>query len=259
MTTYKLYGGNIGILVNGRILSKTNQGCPRRIALRNAGIQEPIDERAEITFAIGKALEGVFAKINPTYKMNVRLNEMPQITEKVCYGVECDAYDPNGQVVYELKSVSSTKMLKSVFVHREYKLDNLIQLAQYMMVFDSEEMPIQKGILRYTNTVYDSFTVAKKEHKFAAGDIAEFHAVWNGNVLVVDGKPSPVTQSAIVAFLEYAAWVLESRPKVTDIVKPLDEEGECIACRWCHWREYCEAAEARGYTLDEFIESIIPF
>lgn len=259
MTRFKIAGSNSGILVGGRVLSNSHQGCYRKIALRNAGIQEPLTTRSRLTFAVGRAVEGVFAEEHPTFKINTRLPEMPLITENVALGVEMDGYDVSTCTAYELKSVSSTDKLKDIFVHRHYKLDNAIQLALYMLTMDSDEMPIKQGILQYVCTIYDKFTVAKKEHRFSAGDTAEFKAIWDGNNFLIDGERTPITQAAIVSFLEYGAWVLETRPKVSEIVKPLNEDGESVACMWCHWRDQCQNAEIRGYTLDQFVESCLPF
>ena len=252
-TGFSLAGGNAGLLVNGSILSKKDQPCPRKIVLRQYKIEPAIDRRAAVTFALGRAMEEVFASEHPWCAMNFRLPERPQVTKNVCLGLEADAIDLQRKLLWELKTVSSTSKIKEYLINGEYSLDNAVQMGTYMYLFNALEVPVEQGVLRYTSAIYDSLTVAKVKHRIAAGDVHDFRATWDGDRLLIDGKPSPVTASGISRFIEYMASVLEGDIKFSDVLKP-SFEGEYIACQWCSMRECCNHAEERGFDWEEFIQ-----
>ena len=249
---FKIAGGNIGILTGGQIFSKENQGCPRRIFLRNHKIDEPINEASRITFALGRMMESVFAETHPECKMNVRPPEMLPITKTTVLGLETDAMDVDRYMIWELKTVSSTSKLKDYIIKGDYKLDNVMQLALYLLAFNNDDQQIDYGVLKYTNVVYDSLTVDKIKYSAKPGMSREFRCEWKDGVLLIENKPSRITEKGITRFIEYVAHVLEERPPMKEVLKPTDEEGNNIACHWCYWKSQCAYIDDVGGDWDEF-------
>jgi hypothetical protein len=251
---YSIAGANIGILVNGNILSTQDGCCPKIIYLRNHKVEEPINTRSAVTFALGSLLEGPFAESHPWVQMNLRPKETLLVTDNCGLGLEADGYDKERKIAWELKSVSSTSTLKTVFAEGKYKLPNVIQLACYLLFLDTEDTPMNSGILRYTSVIYDKFTSDKVKYNIKAGDTFNFKVQWEGERLHVDGKPTIITASAISGFVEYVAFVLENNPPANQVLSPVDEEGTKIACQYCHWKNECQAAEQNNLTMQEFVE-----
>jgi hypothetical protein len=255
---FKVSGGNASCLSAGFIHGKTDQGCPRKVILRNYKIEEPINSRSRVTFSLGKALESVFAEENPTCEMGVRLSPMPYVSRSTILGLEADSYNRSKGILYELKSVSSTSVLKDVLVNGAWKEANAHQLALYMLVMNSDEMPIDHGILRYLSVIYDKQTIAKVPHKFAAGDSKEFKFEWVHNKtdsnIHVDGVQTNITAMGSQRHIEYCAWALEEQPKPCELMRPLDSEGKNIACMYCKSRANCDLADSNRLSMKEFIE-----
>lgn len=251
---YSIAGGNAGILVRGCIPSTTSHCCPRVIALRNARIEEPPSKSSSVTFSLGSLLELPFAEANPNVQMNFRPPETLLVTENCGLGLEADGLDRERRLLWELKSISSTKTLKSVFGEGQYKIANVIQLAYYLLFLDSEETPINSGILRYTSVIYDSFTCDKVKYNIKAGDTRDFKVQWNGETLFVDDKPTGITAESISRFVEFVAWVLENNPPVNEVLTPVDESGTRVSCMYCYWREECQCAEQLNLSMQEFMD-----
>lgn len=254
---FKVSGGNAACLSAGFIHGKTDQGCPRKVILRNYKIEEPINTRSRVTFSLGKALESVFSEENPTFEMGIRLSPMPYVSKSTILGLEADSYDRKRGVLYELKSVSSTSVLKDVLVNGAWKEANAHQLALYMLVMNSEEMPIDHGILRYLSVIYDKQTIAKVPHKFAAGDFKHFKFEWvhgkTDSNIHVDGVQTNITATGIQRHIEYCAWALEEQPHPCELMRPLDSEGKNIACMYCPFRLNCDLADSNRLTMQDFL------
>lgn len=258
--------GNAGILVKGFIPSSSNQACPRRIYLRACGLQEPVDSRALVTFAVGSALEEVFSKNNPTWEMSYRLPEMLKpfdMFPDFGVGLEADAVkkDDTGKIVAitELKSVSSTKIHKRVFAEGHYKLDNLIQLCSYLTY-----LGVERGFLMYTSVLYHSYTFNKEKITAKAGDKKVFAVtISEKGKFLVDKNETSVTVDSISRFGTYIACVLDGQVPFNQVLTPIDPvENEKVSCFYCPLREACEKAdswedfERRAKTDCGFIEKL---
>lgn len=263
--------GNAGLLINGCVVSNSPQPCPRKIYARANSLEEPIDERALVTFALGRALEEVFTQQNPAWTMNYRLSEMLKPFEMFPdfgIGLEADAAlkNPDGSIkaITELKSVSSTSIYKEVFCENHYKHDNLVQLCSYLTY-----LGVETGYLRYTNVLYHNFTFAKKDIKAKAGDKKTFVVKCKNGVFYVDDEKTFVSVESISNFGQYIACVLEGSVDFRSCLIPVSvesfkgekpksfgSENANVACQWCslkgvcsratNWQEFLEFAQTDG-------------
>jgi len=259
--------GNAGVLINGCIVSNNPQPCPRKIYARANNLEEPIDERALVTFALGRALEEVFAQQNPKWKTSYRLDEMLKPFEmfpEFGIGLEADAVlkNPDGTIkaITELKSVSSTNIYKEVFCEGHYKHDNLVQLCSYLTY-----LGVETGYLLYTSVLYHNFTFAKKDIKAKAGDKKGFTVKHKDGVFYVDGEKTFISVESITNFGQYIACVLEGSVDFQSCLIPISVEAfkgekpktytkgediKHISCQYCSLRSVC----LRATNWEEFLE-----
>ena len=240
--------GNSGQLVNGQIYDNSNQSCPRKIYARAVGFEEPIEDSSLVTFAVGNAVESVFFQKNPTWIASYRsptplapFDMFPDFNIRL----EADAVlmkDGKIDKITELKSISSSKMAKKVFAEGEYKLENLVQLASYMVYLD-----VEKGFLYYQSTIYHSFECAKTKYSIRAGDKKVFSVTINDHgYFMVDGNRTPVSVDSILRFGEYIACVLAGEVPFKQVLIPVSssepEKGN-VGCYYCPCKPYCESCD----------------
>jgi len=268
-----------GLIVNGKMLGGSVV-CPRVSLLREHGIQAPIDDRAKATFAIGHVNEQLFKE--SVEKTGKDFQEEDVFIFDVDPEVElimAADFIVEG-VPYELKSVSSTRAYKKIFIEGNYKVENTAQLVQEMI-----ELERPMGVLRYTNFVYHSEykkpdlrtmkSLARKVGK--ATDLAEANELgkqmasmiaetWKaaagqvkrfvirideeGNILV-DGKKSGY----------HVSHVLEHRQVTIDCLKhnqvyharPAEVDG-FSPCNLCSWADACDKFDGQFIsTTEEFL------
>lgn len=246
---YAVRGGQAGCLVGGKILGNSPQSCPLKSYLRSWGIEEPKDERALYTFAMGTAQEKVFAELHPDFKMSV-IGDRYEI-EGIPIKGEVDAIAPDG-TFYELKSVQSTQKLKGYLVDGEFSFDNFMQLAFYMSCYQKS-----KGVLRYTCGLYHKATINKVEHKFAPGMYREYKVAYDDSGrFYVDGKATLLTTESMYRHIEYIVWVFTQQPKCGEILVPVapDALDKSLCCVYCYFREACDAARVSNSELSTLVD-----
>lgn len=148
---------NSGFMKNGVVYGGA-VACPRIIFLRDFGLQSPIDERSYKTFAIGHANEDVFEGMCKRSNLNYKKEDVTinNISPNVEFIMAVD-FDVEG-VVYELKSITSSRRYYDTFHGEKYKVENVAQLCSEMMYLERDS-----GILRYTNYLWhteESYNIA---------------------------------------------------------------------------------------------------
>jgi hypothetical protein len=268
-------GGNAGIMMAGKIISNTYQGCPRKQLLRSYGVSTPIDARARRTFAIGRAIEDCFAQENPQISCNHRQEEMPVLGEgpkpgqEVKLAIEVDGVEQitnsAGDIeprFYELKTVQSTDKAKDYIAAGEYSFDNLVQLSYAMFAFGA-----RLGRLIYFACFYHKFTMAGVEHKVTPETKRVYEVEIKNDRIFCDGKPTIITADSVARHIEYSAFILGTlSEKILSIPRPSchsdkmvkkskTEPIEHLACQWCDFRELCELAEEKDMNQEQFVKA----
>lgn len=261
-------GGNAGIMMAGKIISNTCQGCPRKLLLRSYGANLPIDARARRTFAIGRAIEDCFAQENPQISCNHRQDEMPVLGEgpkpgqQVRLAIEIDGVEMIGDEprFYELKTVQSTDKAKDYIAKGEYSFDNLVQLSYAMIAFGAKV-----GRLVYFACFYHKFTCDNIEWKITPETKRVYEVEVKSGRVFCDGKPTIITEDAVHRHIEYSAFVLGTlSEKIVTIPRPschpdkLQKKGkfdpvEHLACQWCDFKQLCEHAENHDMNQEQFV------
>jgi hypothetical protein len=206
--------------------------------LRSLGWNTPISSTSSITFALGNASEAVFKAEFPDAFTDVALSmDLDGAT------VTGHADGVVGDIVYELKSVSSTKVAIAVAVKREYKLGNALQLLGYMILAEK-----QKGILRYTNYLYHQCKVAKQDIKLAPCHIEfEVEITDEGNIKI-DGKLQDFTVEDIVC-----SWATLAKHLQENTLPHIPAGGEVPfegCCSFCKLLPHCKLASSVEDVVD---------
>lgn len=243
-------GGNAGCIISGRLVSDNGQSCPRKCYLRSYRVEPPVGEVEDYVFASGKVYEEVFAKHNPGFKMNVRMEDIPEI-DGIPIMVEVDAISPEG-VLYELKSIQSSDKLKPYLITGEYKFDNFVQLAFSMAVRLQN-----KGVLRYISVIFHEFTVNKVNYKIKPSHHRDYKVIYNeSGRFLVDNEPTILTTDNIYTYIDYMVWVYNNDKHiyVKDLIKPYDSINfnKNTACFYCYFKTLCQWADENNIKLPEF-------
>jgi hypothetical protein len=236
-TKYRFRISDSGFVRNGELHGGPS-ACPRKILLRDHGIEQrpnPGSEewfRSQITFGIGHVGEDVFEMDCKAKQLGYkrewfvcsRMDEDTEIAGSTDFIVE--------GIPHELKCVSSTNVYEKVFNKREFKVENLCQLANYMLELEAPE-----GVLRYTNVVYHKATKWK-----AKPESTSFKVIISGEgEFVVDGK-RVFTVEEILEHRELARWCLVNQAVWSGRPK---SEGFFDACGLCWWRDVCDAFDSK--------------
>ena len=254
----QLRGGNSSIVKNGVLYGSSSSNCLRMVLLRDKGVQSTPDERSEKVFALGHLNEDLF--IEDYFKDREGLEK-----EKECVVGLSDSVDFCGHIdlaadgsLYELKSCSSDNTYKKVFIQEDYKKENLIQLATYLLMTETE-----KGYLCYTSYVdkiqYKKLDKIKKDDIVQLAHESERETVWlqvtfsdDGEVLV-NGKGSGVTVENIIEFQEKAVKVLEEDIVYPDRPEPFDSNSRFTACYSCPLNKVCSRWEEKRFSTEVFV------
>lgn len=144
MTIRYLRSGNIGLYRPGNYRASAN-GCFRNIVTREYHGQPLADETQSFTFAVGTLCETLVAdrwkKQGKNAQLDVEVTE--PITDTVHLMGHIDAILDG--VIIEEKSIQSQSSFKKIYKGGIYKVENVAQLVQYMLMKEQTE-----GILLYT-------------------------------------------------------------------------------------------------------------
>lgn len=240
---------------NGVVYSDSPQACLRRILLRHHGIQEEIGEKTQKVFNIGYMNESQYQLQYPDMqgdvKVTVPLNKNAEFAGSVDF-VKSDG-SPE-----EHKSITSTTTHKLVFDNDLYKMDNLVQLASYMVALEQ-----QKGELVYTSYVeavtykeIDNFTWDEirerilsitpqvKRYLVTLDDSGRFH---------FEKKPLDLYVDNIIDFWKEGANVLENNIVYPN--RPETKKRFGTPCDFCPLKDVCSEWEKSPTTTDNFLRS----
>lgn len=244
---------------NGVLLGASSSNCLRMILLRDKGVQSTPDKRSEKVFALGHLNEDLF--IEDYFKDTENLEKEKEIVIGISDSVDfCGHIDlvVDG-VVYELKSCSSDNTYKKVFVQNDYKKENLIQLATYLFMTETE-----KGYLcytSYTDTIqYKKLDKIEKDAIVQLANDSERETVMlpvtfseDGDVLV-DGKKSGISVQNILEFQENAINILENDSIYPDRPEPFEANSRFTACYSCPLNNLCSSWEEKRFSTDKFVK-----
>lgn len=256
MSLFQIRGGNSGYAINGIPYSNSQQACLRIILLRHHKIEPPIDDTSKKVFEVGFLNERFHSSPDkqPDFKVAVSL------TENTSFCGSVDFMTKEGPE--EHKSVTSLNTYEEVFTNNFYKMDNLTQLANYMVATKSP-----KGKLIYTSytqaiTYSDIKNYSWEEINQKISTIYNKNnppevKVFNVNLdregrFYVDGKPQNLYIRYIKEFWSLAAEVVENnivyptRPKSTKQGSP---------CLFCPFKKACKKWDENPTTTEDFLEA----
>lgn len=151
MTLRQIRGGNAAIYRNGEFLTDSSSGCLRIAKLRSYGFQPAILEpRTLKVFKIGNLFEDWFGKEQFTLKKEEQVKF--QIIKDVEFIGHIDYMDDD--FLYELKSVTSKNTYREVFKKNKPKMQNVLQIATYMVALERDKAKLIYGSFVKTVT-YD--------------------------------------------------------------------------------------------------------
>lgn len=207
----------------------TANGCLRTILIRAYAGQPKADYTSQFTFGIGLMAEKlVLEDLKTRHKIVEHDIEMREaITSKCDIVGHCDFKCDS--VIFEHKSISSVNSTKKIYVGGDYKVDNVAQLVNYMLV---EEQTT--GILMYTVCIWSGIKGVKPGHyrNFAV------HIDDTTGEITVDNTPYPFTAQDILGHRIEAAKVLENKLIYPERPESLDKVFHC--CSGCDYESACD-------------------
>jgi len=244
-TKHRFRISNSGFVRNGKVFGGST-ACPRQVLLRDHGIERTPEVgseewfRREITFAIGHANEAVYRKLleatNTPFKQEFFV--CSPINEDVERAGSID-FITDG-VPEEKKAVSSTRQFKKICIDRQPKIENVCQLAGYML---EPQIEADRGNLKYTGTLYHSTTNWKAFPKTFTFSV---HLKDNGD-FVVDNK----ALFTVEEILEHQ-WLCAEMLKTQKVWQGRPEgDGFFDACGLCDWRDACDAYDGKEINTTE--------
>lgn len=258
-----LRGANSGLMTASGIVFGTQNACLRAVWFRafvEENQQQP-DLRASITFALGHSIEDVFEARLKASKIQYTKEKLivDPITETVDFTGHMDFVNEDEGFPYELKSISSTGTAEKILVLSKPKLENIMQLAGYMVA-----MSVDKAKLCYGNTVYHKWVRVPEETWEAAKALKHpsvicqkdrvtkeltvriepcfkiFNiAIDNEGIVSYDGHNTTINVEDVVRYRETAAFYLENKQFPRE--RPTQIEGDFSPCFSCQWKNECKA------------------
>jgi len=201
MSEFVIRGAHTTYMKDGMFYAPDQSHCPRISMLRSLGWNQPINETSRFTFALGLASETLFEQEFPTALRDVAV-EFP-LSERAVFQGHADGQ--LGNVVYELKSISSTRTAEKILVDKTYKEGHLLQLLGYMIALEKT-----KGVLRYCNFVYHTMTRKKEKVKMAPCNVDIPVSITDDGSIDVEGVLLEYNIRDVLAGLQGVAKHLES-------------------------------------------------
>lgn len=133
----QIRGGNAAIFRNGEFRTDSSSGCVRIAKLRSNDFQAAIDEpRTLKVFKIGHMFEDWFQ-----YQSKTPLKKEEQVKFEINKDVEFIGHIDymDDEFLYELKSVTSKNTYRDVFKKKKPKMQNVLQLATYMVALERDK------------------------------------------------------------------------------------------------------------------------
>lgn len=258
MSRKQLRGGNSSIMKNGVLYGASSSNCLRMVLLRDKGVQSTPDARSKKVFALGHLNEDLFIEDHLKNRDDLvkEMEVVVRISDNVDFCGHIDIGTPG--FLYELKSCSSDNTYKKVFVEGGYKKENLIQLATYLLMTETEE-----GYLCYTS--YVDKIQYKKLDKIKEADILQLandseretvmlHVTFSevGDVLI-EGEESGVSVQDILEFQKNAVNILENASIYPDRPEPFEANSRFTACYSCPLNNLCSLWEEKRFSTDKFV------
>lgn len=254
----QIRGGNAAIYRNGEVRTDASSGCPRMFKLRSYQFQPAITEpRTLKVFKIGQMFEDWYGDTNPQLEKEreVRFD----INEDVEFIGHIDYSDED--FLYELKSVTSKNTFREVFKKQKPKMQNVLQLATYMVALERDKGKLIYG--SFTNTLQYDMLEELDDDKFEEiCDTLKPDATMEFNITISDsgifscnGQELDLQVADIVEFWEAAAEIIcdEEVP-----AKPaqLDPKSYFGPCSFCELKNIC----ANEYdSWDQFYHTVKNF
>jgi hypothetical protein len=248
-------GGNASIMVCGRIIADSCSGCPRRLVLRNRGIEDHKDESTLELFEKGYEFEREFAQrlvskgtIHiPDYKRKVDLGMNTVMT------LSTDFYLPDDKAIVETKCCTNKSRIKDTFMHGHYKVQNVIQVLNYMTAMPE----VEKAFLVYGAGIDYNYKWKDVRKEFKKGDIYTFiiERISGGGFTITDTQTKVKTvlsfrESHIHKYLEYMLWVFNE--SIADTLRPTAHGEFADPCKYCSFNTVCDDESNTG-DLETFL------
>ena len=242
----------------GVLYGASSSNCLRMVLLRDKGVQSQPDERSKKVFAVGHLNEELFEQDYLSGMSDVEKEKevCVELSDRVDFIGHCDYAAPG--LLYELKSCTSDNTYKKVFVENKYKKENLIQLATYLIMTETQE-----GYLCYTS--YTDTIQYKALDKVLEADIPKLaeqseretrfiHVTFtdDGKVLA-DGADSSIKVEDILEFQQMAVNVLENDIVYPDRPEPFDSGDRFTACSSCPLNNVCSRWEEKRWPTERFV------
>lgn len=254
----QLRGGNSSIIKKGVLYGSSSSNCLRMILLRDKGIQSKPDEKSKKVFTIGHLNEDLFIK---DYFTDIEIEKEKEVVVGLSDNVDfCGHIDlAVSGLLYELKSCTSDNTYKKVFTEGRYKKENLIQLATYLLMTETQE-----GYLCYTS--YTDKIQYKSLDKINEADIpqlaeeSERETVFIHVTFSEDGKvltnndDSGIKIENIIEFQEVAINILENDIVYPDRPEPFDSNDRFTACSSCPLNTTCSTWEVKRWSTERFVK-----
>ena len=258
MRKKQLRGGNSSIMKNGVLYGASSSNCLRMILLRDKGIQSEPDERSKKVFAIGHLNEDLFEKdhLQDVEGLEKEKEYVIGVHDNVDFCGHIDFASPGH--LFELKSCTSENTYKKVFTNKKYKIENLIQLATYMLMSETPQ-----GFLCYTSYTdkiqYKALDKLEMDDILQLAEESERETVMipvtfneEGEVLA-NGKGSGVFVADILEFQEAAINVLDNDLIHADRPESFELNTKFTACYSCPLSNLCNEWEEKRFSTDEFV------
>lgn len=254
----QIRGGNAAIYRNGEIRTDTSSGCPRMFKLRSIGFQPAInDPRTLKVFKLGQMFEDWYGDNNPQLEkereVRFEVNDDVEFIGHIDYSDE--------EYLYELKSVTSKNTFREVFKKKKPKMQNVLQLATYMVALERDKGKLIYG--SFTNTLQYDMLEDLDDDKFEdICDTLKPDATMEFNITIsdsgtfsCDGEEIDLHVSDIVEFWEAASQIIldDEVP-----VKPekINSKSFFGPCDFCELKNIC----ANEYdSWDEFYLTVKNF
>jgi hypothetical protein len=252
-----LRGSSVGIHENGVFITGEHSTCPRYVLARIEGlIPDFSDAEANPVFYLGRYFETWFKAT-----LTCEFIEEYQVTHefdniKVMGHADIVA----GDLVYELKSVSSVNVERELRLRNKFKPANLVQLVFYMLFSGCD-----KGLLIYgdytklvkypelkTMTVAEVIALIEEKSEFKP-KLYTFEVSIEGTKVLVDGEDSGLDTTMILDYIleignAHASGDLPPAPVKLDIFNFYD------SCQYCPFTDICW--EQKVHDKEMFFDSL---
>lgn len=244
----KIRGGNSAIFINGNYSTESDTGCPRKILLRAAGVEETHGQGTLNVFALGHHFETWFAEKVPHAERERKIE-----TEN--FIGHMDFIDD--EFIYETKSVSSSKT--STHIKKAPKYQHLFQLATYLIMAERQKGKLVYGDyskqITYPKLLKLEPEIAQEKFDSMVPVLTEFLVeISDDGIFYVNGEPTFLEVKHILDFQEALLSLKEDELPPRPEMLPV---GNSDPCGYCPLKYLCDSnPSSRADFIDQAKEII---